>query len=217
MADQTVDQQLLAIIQSKFGSSNFGSFSAVRWPWYDSLSYATAGTTELAFFGNVVGSAGITAFSTNMTRANSFSQRYFLLRSIQTHIFFPSSTIGAANIGATYLGQLNDVCNSNHIFQFKIADKDFMQQMQPLLTMPLGSGIGENAINMLAGASATANFWSYGNVSPNRNNIFVLDPPQIIEAETTFTMKILWQTAVTVTTAGTVRMIIDGIVFRPTQ
>lgn len=212
-----MDQTLLQQIQAQYGSGIVGSMQALRYVYYSKQAYGTAGSTKFSFFGDVVGQNGVTETTTNMVRANSFSQRAFLIRSIRTHLFFPASTmqVAATSPATGYLGALHDVSNSASLLRFTIQDKEYIKVAEPLLYMPFGSGLTDNVIQFSPATATLAS--SYGTIAPRKDDIYVLDPPQLIEAEVTFNITIEFNAAVTVATAGTIGCFLDGILFRPIQ
>ena len=213
----TLDQQILAVVQQQFGSSNFDKFQAIRYVWYSKQTYPAAGSTSLSFFGDVVGQNSVTNATTNMTRANSFSQRYFLMRAIRTHFYMNSTVMNdTASMANTYLAVAHNVVESASWLTFSIQDKEYLKIANPLSYMPYGGGfVG----NVMQGEVSTNKYCSYGTVGPRKDDVFVLEPPQLIEAETTFKFTIEWSSAVALPGAntGTIGIWIDGIVFRPLQ
>lgn len=215
----TVDQSLLSLIQAQFGSTNFGQFQAIRYTWWSKLTYAQAGANEFAFFSDVVGQNSVTLAQTNMTRSNSFSQRAFLVRSLRTQFYMAASTMAGATVAATYLGVTHDVVNSNSSLEWKIADKVYLQLGQPLVYAPFGSGVTHNAISAMQPSTSALNIIAYGQAAAGGPDIYVCEPPQLIEAETVFTIKINYPTAVALnsSTTGVIGCYLDGVVFRPQQ
>lgn len=213
------ENALLQDIQARYGSGVVGGFQALRFVYYSKQTYSTAGSTNFNFFGDVLGQNGVTITTTNMTRANSFPQRAFLVRAIRTNLYFPSSfmQVASSSPATGYLGALNDVVNSSSVLTWKIQDKDYLQIAQPLAYCPFGSGIRDNVINTVFPSTATLANNSFGTVSPQKDDIFILDPPQYIEAEVTFQLSIQFAAAVAVATAGTIGCFLDGILFRPIQ
>lgn len=216
MATST-DDQVIAAIQSKYGSALFGQLQGLRYVFYSKQTYPTAGSTSFDFFGDVVGQNGIGKETTNMVRSKSFSQRMFLLRAIRCQFFIPGSNIGGTSgISSTYLPVVHDVINSASYSVFSIQDKEYNTIAQPLGYMPYGSGFGSAAIGLNGTATTAA---SFGNVGVRKDDVYVLDPPQLIEAEVVFNFSINFPTAVTLPTGvtGTIGVYFDGILFRPVQ
>lgn len=209
------DQNFLAALQAQYGSWIVGGVQVVRYAYYSKQTYSTAGSTSYSFFGDVVGQNGVTEFTTNMTRANSFSQRDMLIRAIRTQLYFPASTIkvAAAAVTTGYLGMLHDVSHSASLLRLKIQDKEYLKIAEPLLYMPFGSGI-DSAVASYSLASAADGSMSYGVIGPRKDDVFIYDPPQLIESEVVFNLTIEYNAAVSVTTAGVIAVFLDGIVFR---
>lgn len=214
----TQDQLLADQIQSQYGSAKFGQLQGLRYVFYSKQTYPQAGTTSLDFFGDVVGQNGIGKESTNMVRSKSFSQRMFLLRAIRCQFFVASANIQAATIAATDLGIKNSVINSASYSVFSIQDKEYNTIAQPLAYMPFASGFTTSAVAAFAGSTATPCL-GHGDVGSRKDDAYVLDPPQLIEAEVVFNFTINFATAVALPAGitGTVGVYFDGILFRPVQ
>ncbi len=212
------DIMSLPQIQDKYGSALAkGTVQVGRYAYFSKQTYPAAGSTSFSFFGDVVGQNSVVASTTNMTRANSFSQRSFLVQAIRTHFYLASSNIKAATLAATQLAMLNDVANSASVFNLKIQDKAYLAIPQPLLYMPFGAGILATASYTLA--SAADGSMGYGAISPRQQDIFALDPPQLIESEVTFTITIDYAAAVALSgsVTGVIMVVLDGTLFRPVQ
>ena len=219
MPGNVSDRALIDSIQARYGSAIFDGVQVIRNTYYSFQTYPTAGSTSFSFFGDVVGQNGVTKFQTNMKRANSFSQRMFLIKTIRTLFTLPSSTLTAANLSYddTMLSLLNNIAaNGAHVFAFQIQDKEYLQVTNPLLYFPFGSGVIASTPKVEQ-AVAADQATSYGVISPRKDDIFMMDPPQLLESEVTFNMNIDFQTAIPVPVAGRIGMIIDGLEFRPIQ
>jgi hypothetical protein len=79
-------ESIISAASQKFGVIDYTRWQAIRWQWYSYITYPSAGTTELNFFGQVAGQAGVTLQDTNLPKAGSFGQTHFQLKSISTDI-----------------------------------------------------------------------------------------------------------------------------------
>ena len=79
-------ESIISAASQKFGVIDYSRWQAIRWQWYSYVTYPSAGTTELNFFGQVAGQAGVTLQDTNLPKAGSFGQTHFQLKSISTDI-----------------------------------------------------------------------------------------------------------------------------------
>jgi hypothetical protein len=83
---------VLDALQKRFGSANFSQYQIIRQPYYDTVRYQTAGTTQIAFFTvpiggtDPVGSNQKTLEQTNLVKSGSLGQIFFVLTQIRCYV-----------------------------------------------------------------------------------------------------------------------------------
>ena len=56
----TQSEQVLSYLQQQYGSADFSQWQVIRGAFYSFITYPEAGASELTFFGNALGSSGVT-------------------------------------------------------------------------------------------------------------------------------------------------------------
>jgi len=187
-------------LQAKIGSADWSKWGVYRWEWWDYVRYPAAGTTTpLQFFINPLGGvdpvSGLqkTIEQTNMPKARTFGQTYFILQAIRTHVFIlpkkrqPSAiATDATVIFDKYTGmmeQFNDLLGTG-VLNFNIGQKDYFEIGKPFVHAPPGFGpeiIQHGAVNQFAAWTTQSN---------HDKDIWAVTPAQMIEPEQTIDVSI---------------------------
>lgn len=186
-------------------------------PFYDFQSYAMAGQTQLSFFQVPVGQSGKTLADTNMTNAGMFPNPTALFVTGIMIDFTPLNVVSA--IGAAALrvqANANDaaaVARSGWL-EFQIGSKVYLTDA-PLNKFAPNYNAGiESNISAFGTAAAPAQVdtdyakWKgrYYAITP-----FLIPPTQ------NFSVRLNWPTAVAVTVAARIGVILDGFYYRQSQ
>lgn len=229
----TNSEQFLRYMQATYGSANFSQWQSLRKQFYSFIQYPTAGSNQFNFFGfSVSGTAGQNRQYTNMPKAGSFGQNHFLLKSIQTSYYLSAATdmftvptvADANNASADFLHGFVRA----GMMEFNIGGKMYAQIPRPFLYTPPADGeVTEVAAltSTFAGTgTADSSLVSYADLNRNRNNRYLVDPNILIEAEQAFDLEINYPSGSVPIIATTkystnlyIGVILDGILFRPTQ
>ena len=213
-------ESIISAASQKFGVIDYSRWQAIRWQWYSYVTYPTAGTGELNFFGQVAGQTGVTLQDTNLPKAGSFGQTHFQLKSISTDIQLTSNdvddftlanqaTLDTRALASDYLGGFVQA----GVLQFSVGARPFATIPKPFqYAPPPGSPLDydNTYVNQFKASTAVAAGFATNpsasavaaNVSKDvvgvpwvtqtkmRNNVYFVDPNILIEAEQQFTVKI---------------------------
>ena len=197
-----MDLQILDRLQRQFGSADFSRYQVVRGQKYDFVRLQPAGTNQVTFFSNPIGSADPvsgtpkTIEQTNLVKSASFGQEYFALTQIRMFAgFLPkvrqpapyaasTSVIyqGFTSLADSAMERMNQLIQRG-VLTVKFAQKQYYVLQQPLQTAPPGFGIDIQSAGAakLAAAVVKDNYF----IRPDNRgqSVFGVDPIQIIEPE----------------------------------
>jgi len=218
--------------------TNPGQSEIIRQRLYDYQLYANAGTTQLSFFQQPVGS-GITSalggtvgavktlFDTNMTLGGTLpSGQAYMVESIEV-VFFPGSVttantytpIGMSTFNATaaaaVAGAANDVNTfyQSGLLEFNILSKNYLRET-PLLAFPPKANFALDAA--LASNSATTAEVALTQARA-AGRPYYIDPSISLQPAVNFEVVIRFPAAVAVTNNARVGVILDGYFMRASQ
>lgn len=232
---------IISAAAGRFGTIDYSRWQALRWQFYSYVTYPLLGASELNFFGNVAGQAGVTLADTNLPKAGSFGQNHFLIKTISTNIKLPQNDLTAftraniANIDTQTLASdyLAGFVQAG-VLEFNIGARPFAVIPRPFQYAP---GCGNDPIfaNAFVNDPSAAPLGDVVVGTPvvtqtqNKPNCYVVDPNILIEAEQQFDVRIRFPsglvpvigtgvvTNATVPLTLKVGVIFDGILLRPMQ
>lgn len=234
-------QAIISAAAGRFGTIDYSRWQAIRWQWYSYVTYPLAGASELNFFGNVAGQAGVTLADTNLPKAGSFGQTHFLLKTISTNIKIPQNdltlfnraniaTIDAQTLASDYL---NGFVQAG-VLEFNIGARPFAVIPKPFQYAP-GCGTEPNFANAYVNDPGAAPLGDVVVGTPvvtqtqTKANCYVCDPNILIEAEQQFDVRIRFPSGLVpviatgpVTNASVAQtlkigVVLDGVLLRPMQ
>jgi len=213
-------ESIISAASQKFGVIDYSRWQAIRWQWYSYITYPTAGTGELNFFGQVAGQTGVTLQDTNLPKAGSFGQTHFQLKSISTDIQlavndedgftrFNQATIDTRALATDFLGGFVQA----GVLQFSVGARPFATIPKPFQYAPPpgspldydntyvnqfvastaatpGFAVNPSATAVAANRSAMVTGLPWVTQTKVRNNVYFVDPNILIEAEQQFTVKL---------------------------
>jgi hypothetical protein len=239
-------ESIISAASQKFGVIDYSRWQAIRWQWYSYVTYPAAGATELNFFGQVAGQAGVTLQDTNLPKAGSFGQTHFQLKSISTDIqindnnvdTFTRANIADIDTHATATDYLGGFVQAG-VLNFSVGARPFATIVKPFqYAPPPGSPLDlENSYVNQIGAVPTATGGAnqvvgvpWVSQTKMRSNVYFTDPNILIEAEQQFNVSIQFPSgavpvlATSVTNIGgananpyKIGVILDGLLLRPVQ
>lgn len=232
-------------LQNRFGTIDYSQWQGVRQEFYSYVRYPTAGTNSLTFFADTLGQNNVTKFQTNMPKANSFGQTYFLIKSIHTGIrianaYLNGTAVGAAasaystldvnNLATDYL---NGFLQAGYL-DFSIGSRPFLQiprpfqYLPPLASEPELYGRGNTTVTIAANnQSVVQTDAPLVTQMSGRANAFIIEPSILVEPEQAFSVQINFPTgAVPIAATSVVNdstnplfvgVTLDGVLLRPLQ
>jgi len=236
-------ESIISAASQKFGVIDYSRWQAIRWQWYSYVTYPSAGTTELNFFGQVAGQAGVTLQDTNLPKAGSFGQTHFQLKSISTDIQINSNdvdgftranqaSIDTRALASDFLGGFVQA----GVLRFNVGARPFATIVKPFqYAPPPGSPLDydNTFVNQISAAPVPAAGASdvvgvpWVTQTKIRNNVYFVDPNILIEAEQQFNVSLQFPSgAVPVLATNVVNdssnplkvgVILDGLLLRPVQ
>lgn len=202
---------------SKYNPNRAGAIESVWQPLYDFQTYAMAGQTQLSFFQVPVGQSSKTLADTNMVNQGMLAapQRFFVTGVMVD--FTPLNTVSA--IGAAALraqANANDVAAvaKSGFLSLSIGAKTYLTDA-PLNKFPTNYNAGiKSSISAFGTAAAPAQVdTDYAKWTGRYYEI----TPFLIPATQNFSVTLNWPTAVSITVAGRIGVILDGFLFRESQ
>ena len=236
-------ESIISAASQKFGVIDYSRWQAIRWQWYSYVTYPSAGATELNFFGQVAGQAGVTLQDTNLPKAGSFGQTHFQLKSISTDIQIASNdvdgftranqaTLDTRALASDFLGGFVQA----GVLRFNVGARPFATIVKPFqYAPPPGSPLDydNTFVNQISAAPVPAAGAAdvvgvpWVTQTKMRNNVYFVDPNILIEAEQQFNVSLQFPSgAVPVLATNVVNdttnplkvgVILDGLLLRPVQ
>lgn len=220
-------------LQRRIGSANWCDWHVRRAQMYDWVRLVSAGTNSIAFFNQPQGTpdpiSGLvkTLEQTNLQKSRTFGQRYFVLKSIKTHIsILPkvrqnAELTGDANMAASMPGAIRLIRNLHQmgVLTLKLGAKEYNTIPMPFRFCPPGFGL---AITQLPTATGAVSEWIQQSTNPK--DCFNLTPEQMIEPEQTIEATIDFPNGLTPNFAALadtpeldIGLIFDGYLAEPAQ
>ena len=236
-------ESIISAASQKFGVIDYSRWQAIRWQWYSYVTYPSAGSTELNFFGQVAGQAGVTLQDTNLPKAGSFGQTHFQLKSISTDIQIANNdvdgftraniaTIDTRALASDFLGGFVQA----GVLNFSVGARPFATIVKPFqYAPPPGSplDLANSYVNQISAAPVPAVGAEqvvgvpWVTQTKMRSNVYFVDPNILIEAEQQFNVKLNFPSGVVPVLATNVvndstnplkvGVILDGLLLRPVQ
>ena len=236
-------ESIISAASQRFGVIDYSRWQAIRWQWYSYVTYPSAGSTELNFFGQVAGQAGVTLQDTNLPKAGSFGQTHFQLKSISTDIQIANNNVDdftRANIttrdtralASDFIGGFVQA----GVLNFSVGARPFATIVKPFqYAPPPGSplDLSNSYVNQISAAPVPAVGASqvvgvpWVTQTKMRSNVYFTDPNILIEAEQQFNVKLNFPSGVVPVIATNVvndstnplkvGVILDGLLLRPVQ
>lgn len=194
------------------------SVEGVWQPFYDFQTYAQAGQTELLFFQVPQGQSSKTRADTNMTNAGMFPSPTALFVTGIMVPFFPlnvESQSGTPRAATSWLDAV-DEAQSGYL-EFSIGSKTYLTdaplgKFPPNFTVqgPAAFALMPTTAGLTAPQSLDVNF-------ARAQGRYYEITPFLIPATQNFQVALRWPTAVAITVAARIGVILDGFWFRNSQ
>jgi len=240
-------ESIISAASQKFGVIDYTRWQAIRWQWYSYVTYPTAGTSELNFFGQVAGQAGVTLQDTNLPKAGSFGQTHFQLKSISTDIqllnndvdgFTLANQVTGGAVGIDTQALASDYLNGfvqAGVLEFSVGARPFATIPKPFMYAPPpgnpldydNSYVNQITAVPTSGVQAQVVGVPWTTQTKRRDNVYFVDPNILIEAEQQFNVKLSYPSGFVPIIANSVvndatnplkiGIIFDGLLLRPVQ
>lgn len=242
VATFTTSEQFLQYMQGRFGSANFSQWQSIRWQFYSFVNYPVGGQVAFNFFGFApTGNAAQNQQYTNMQTGGSLANQYLLLKSVQTGYYISTAVnqFSCPLASGVYTDVNNPAADMLYglyqagYFELDIGAKPYVQVAKPFLYLPPADGETVNVAALgisgtaAGGSSAIDTFHSlvaYADLNRNKMNRYLVDPAILIEPQQALTCTIGYPSGaipiIDTNIFGTnlfIGVILDGILFRPTQ
>ena len=230
----TRSEEILSTLQGRFGTQDPSQLQIQKWEYYDYVRYPVAGTTQLQFFVNPIGTniGGVTKTleQTNMTR-NAMFDYPFIITEIKTHIFLlPKARQAAALVADTSLvtgggatdayGAPNGVYNAlwnlsgQGVLNVQFGQKTYFDIEQPFRFCPTGFGVDVISTTGFGAANVTNSaVWQQ---SENPDDIYKVTPPVLVEKDQNLQIAINFPngTSTTIPQVSSENVLVDiGLIF----
>ena len=230
----TRSEEILSTLQGRFGTQDPSQLQIQKWEYYDYVRYPVAGTNQLQFFTNPLGSSigGVTKTleQTNMTR-NAMFDYPFIITEIKTHIFLlPKARQAAAVSANTSLitgggatasyGAPNGVYNAlwnlsgQGVLNVQFGQKTYFDIEQPFRFCPTGFGV--DIISTTGFGAANVTHSAVWQQSENPDDIYKVTPPVLVEKDQNLQISINFPngTSTTIPQVSAENVLVDiGLIF----
>lgn len=227
--------QVLQLLQNRIGSADWSKWGIYRWVWYDYVRYPGAGTTQLQFFVNPLGTVDPTSAlaktleQTNGPKSRAFGQTFFVIQEIRTHVHIlpklrqPAALATDADLLYTtienMMEQFYDLIGAG-VLSMQIGQKDYFELEKPFKRCPPGLGVE------IFQHGALSDFCMWIQQSPHTEDIWGVTPAQMVEPEQTINLNIDFPQGNPATFTNLVNsatpsvdigVLLDGYIARPAQ
>ena len=234
-------ESIISAASQKFGVIDYSRWQAIRWQWYSYVTYPSAGSTELNFFGQVAGQAGVTLQDTNLPKAGSFGQTHFQLKSISTDIQIRNNDVDGFTIAnqatldtfALASDFLNGFVQAG-VLEFSVGARPFATIPKPFMYAPppgspndYDNSYANQITNVPTSTTTQVVGLPWVTQTKMRSNVYFVDPNILIEAEQQFNVKLSYPSGLLPVIASGVAndstnplkvgVILDGLLLRPVQ
>lgn len=207
-----------AAAKKKFQVNQPNAREGIRQSLYDIQTYAQAGQTQIKFFQTPVGQSSRTKADTNMLTAGSLpAPQSFLVQSVQIW-FEPGAAVTPTlddQIAQTqFINDVWKVMKQGAYVELTIGSKTYFTEA-PLARFPCANRLAVTAAiadTTTAGASGE-NSAGYAAASGAVYKV----PGYYIPQNQNFDVTIYWPTAVSISAAGKIGVIMDGVLYRSVQ
>jgi hypothetical protein len=209
---------------AKYNPNRAGAIESVWQPLYDFQTYAMAGQTQLSFFQVPVGQSSKTLADTNMVNQGMLAapQRFFVTGVMVCFIPLNVVSVASATVqrALSNLVDVNAVANSGFL-NFSIGAKNYLTdaptgKFPPNFTIGGLVAAGIAIMPTTAGLTAAAFPQTDANYARATGRYYEITP-FLIPATQNFAVTLNWPTAVAITVAGRIGVILDGFLFRESQ
>lgn len=235
--------EVLSLMQSRYGSANWQIWQIQRWQFYDEVRYPPAGTTELALMQTPLGSVdpnsnlAKTTEQTNIPMPGSFGNVYYVITQVRTLGYLiplgrqHATIIADGNVIYTsYTNAMDKLLELQRrgVLTLNIGYKEYLQIRAPLMRAPAGFGpdIDQHSASFISATAEWVKAASWVVADNDEDNCWNQTPPQVIEPNQQFTLKLNYPDGAGpvftnivdgVSPAVNIMALFDGYIVRPAQ
>jgi hypothetical protein len=203
---------------TRYAVNRSDQMEVIRQTLYDFQTYPMAGASQLTFFAVPVGQSNKTRADTNMTIAGSLPAPIrFAIQAIEVYFFpgpFPSLAPAAPSID-NHVNDVWEVFSGVAWAELQIGSKPYLIEA-PLLRFPpfaRFAGFAGMSDSTTAGASG---FERTAYMAP-AGRPYIVDPPLLLEPTQNFSFTLNFPTAIAVSAAGRIGVVLNGVTSRNSQ
>jgi hypothetical protein len=203
---------------TKFAVNRADQMEVIRQTLYDFQAYPMAGASSLTFFSIPIGQSSKTKADTNMTIAGSLPAPIrFAIQAIEIYFFpgvFPSQAPAATAINAG-VNDVWEVLSGVAWAELQIGSKPYLIEA-PLLRFPPFArfagfaGLSDSTTAGAAGFERTSYMSAAGRP-------YVVEPTLLLEPTQNFSFTLNFPTAIAISVAGRIGVVLNGVTARNSQ
>jgi len=202
----------------KYAVNRPDQMEVIRQTLYDFQTYPMAGASQLTFFAVPIGQSSKTKADTNMTIAGSLPAPIrFAIQAIEVYFFpgvFPSQAPAATAID-NHVNDIWEFYTATAWVELQIGSKPYLTEAPPLRFPPFAhfggfAGLSDSTTAGASGFERTSHAYAAGRP-------YIVDPPLLLEPTQNFSFTLNFPTAVAISAAGRVGVVLNGVTSRNSQ
>jgi len=203
---------------NRYAVNRKDQMEVIRQSLYDFQAYAMAGQTSLTFFSLPIGQGGKTKADTNLTTAGSLPAPIrFAVQTMEVYFIpgvFPSGAPAAAGID-NHVNDIWEVMTGTAFLELVIGSKPYLTEA-PLLRLPPAARM-DGFAGMSDATTAAAALFSRTSHLHACGALYRIDPVLLLEPNQNFSVTINWPTAIGISVAGRIGVVMQGVQARNSQ
>ena len=202
-----------------------GDYEVIHQSLYDFQTYAQAGQTSLNFYSVPKGQSSKTIADTNLTLAGVLpAPIHFVVQSIEVYFIpapLPVTVETAADLTVVVPDYTNDVFEvwESGSLDFVIGSKSYLQEA-PIGRFPQKTRMNVDTSSALQVKQAIAadQHWALASdYAAFAGRPYWIDPWLLLVPTQNFSVELLWPTAVAISAAARIGVVMDGLLYRLSQ
>lgn len=202
-----------------------GDYEVIHQSLYDFQTYAQAGQTSLQFYSLPKGQSGKTIADTNLTNAGVLpAPIHFVVQSIEVYFIpapLPVTVETAADLTVVAPDFTNDVFEvwESGSLDFVIGSKSYLQEA-PIGRFPQKTRIDTEsgqALQVKQAIAADQHWTLASDYAAFAGRPYWIDPWLLLVPTQNFSVELIWPTAVAISAAARIGVVMDGLLYRLSQ
>lgn len=202
-----------------------GDYEVIHQSLYDFQTYAQAGQTSLNFFALPKGQSGKTIADTNLTNAGVLpAPIHFVVQSIEVYFIpapLPVTVTTAADLvplAPDFTNDAFEVWESGSL-DFVIGSKSYLQEA-PIGRFPQKTRLDvdtSSALQVKQAIAADQQWRLASDYAAFAGRPYWIDPWLLLVPTQNFSVELIWPTAVAISAAARIGVVMDGLLYRLSQ